>query len=62
MEWPYNDWYFMRRCVAIWSQRGPYSTVTWEWPNGLACPEYSKSVSLLEELTHSCHMHVVLAS
>lgn len=51
-EWPYNDFFFMRRCVAIWNQRGKYATVSWEWPDGLACPEYSKSVELLREIAH----------
>ena len=62
MDWPYDDWYFLRRCVAIWNQRGAYSTVTWQWPDGLACPEYSRSVTLLEELTHAHNLRVITVS
>lgn len=53
IDWPFNDFFFMRRCVAIWRQRGPYATVTWEWPDGLACPEYSKSVELLQDIVQA---------
>ena len=52
-EWPYNDFDFMRRCVAIWKQRGVYTSVTWQWPDGLACPEYSTSVARLESIVHA---------
>jgi hypothetical protein len=55
-SWPYNDFYFIRRCVALWEQNGIYSSVTWEWPDGLSCPEYSTSVKLLEELQHNQHI------
>ena len=60
-DWPYNDAYFIRRCVAIWNQRGVYASVTWEWPDGLACPEYSKSVAILEDLTHDEHTRTLIA-
>lgn len=62
MEWPYDDWYFLRRCVAIWNQRGAHATVTWEWPEGLSCPNYGTSVALLEELTYARHLRVMIAS
>ena len=55
-SWPYNDFYFMRRCVEIWKQNGVYASVTWQWPDALACPEYSTSVNLLEEIQHSQHV------
>jgi hypothetical protein len=56
-EWPYNDFFFMRRCVAIWNQRGKYTPVVWEWPDGLMCPEYSKSVDLLREIVHQQNVY-----
>ena len=54
--WPYNDIYFIRRCVAIWEQRGIHASITWTWPEGLACPEYSTAIRLFEQLTHDEHV------
>jgi hypothetical protein len=50
----------MRRCVEIWNQRGKYASVTWTWPDGLACPEYSTSVELLQQISHDHFVRTVL--
>lgn len=60
IDWPFNDFFFMRRCVAIWRQRGPYASVTWEWPDGLACPEYARSVDLLQEIVQAQNMEALV--
>lgn len=49
-RYPYNDRYFLRRCVAIWEQNGPHAPVTWAWPEALACPDFSTSKRLLAAL------------
>ena len=43
----------MRRCIAIWKQRGVYTSVTWVRPDGLASPEYSTSVAKWESIVHA---------
>ena len=58
--YPYNNREFLERCVAIWRAHGARATVTWEWPDGLACPDATRSAQMLHFLAQDEHLHFVL--